>query len=38
MPAIKFSKEEKAQIIEKVKTYFTEELDQEIGGFEAEFW
>ncbi|OOZ38985.1 hypothetical protein BOW53_13365 [Solemya pervernicosa gill symbiont] len=37
MSEIKFSPEEKQQIAQKVKLYFREELDQEIGGFEAEF-
>ena len=34
---IKISKENKDEIIAKIKTYFREELDQEIGGFDAEF-
>ena len=34
---IKLNKEEIARIVDKVKTYFSNELDQEIGGFEAEF-
>lgn len=37
MAEIKFSQEEKAQIVTKVKMYFREELGQEIGGFDAEF-
>jgi len=37
MSEIKFSTAEKDRIVEKVKTYFDEELSQEIGGFEAEF-
>lgn len=32
-----FSREEKEQIVKKVETYFSTELDQEIGNFEAEF-
>ncbi|WP_345972687.1 DUF2164 domain-containing protein [Sulfurimonas diazotrophicus] len=32
-----FSPEEKAILIEKIKTYVAKELDQEIGGFDAEF-
>jgi len=34
---IKFSKEEKSEIIDKVQTYFSKELDQEIERFDAEF-
>jgi len=37
MSEVKFSKEEKELIVNKVKIYFNNELDQEIGGFEAEF-
>ncbi|MDJ0805824.1 MAG: DUF2164 domain-containing protein [Gammaproteobacteria bacterium] len=37
MPLIKFSKAEKANIVSKIQLYFREELDQEIGGFDAEF-
>ncbi|MFT5113260.1 MAG: hypothetical protein ACI8P9_002588 [Parasphingorhabdus sp.] len=32
-----FSKEEKNQIIVKTQAYFCDELDQEIGDFDAEF-
>jgi len=35
--ALKFNAEEKAQIATRVKSYFREELDQEIGTFDAEF-
>lgn len=35
--AVKFSKEEKAIIVQKVQMYFREELDQDIGQFDAEF-
>lgn len=35
--AIKFSKEEKEQIIPKIKMYLKEELDFEVGNFDAEF-
>jgi len=35
--AIKFSKEEKERIIPKIKMYLSEELDVEIGNFDAEF-
>lgn len=34
---IEFSKEEKDQLIPKIKMYLKEELDQEIGNFDAEF-
>lgn len=34
---IKFSKEEKEQIIPKIKMYLREELDFEVGNFDAEF-
>lgn len=37
MPEITFSKEEKEIITNKVKLYFREELDQEIGQFDAQF-
>ena len=37
METIKFSKEEKASIVQKVQMYFLEELDQDIGQFDAEF-
>lgn len=37
MDKFRFSQEEKSQIVQKVKLYFREELDQEIGGFDAEF-
>ena len=37
MDEIQFSNTEKEQMIHKVKRYFIEELDQDIGGFEAEF-
>lgn len=37
MSDIKFSKEETDRIVSKVKDYFSNELDHEIGGFEAEF-
>jgi len=37
MSEIKFSKEEKDRIVHKVKTYFSDQLDQDIGGFDAEF-
>lgn len=37
MPEITFSKQEKDLITNKVKLYFKEELDQEIGQFDAQF-
>jgi uncharacterized protein (DUF2164 family) len=37
MSDIKFSQDEKDRLVSKIKTYFTDELDQDIGGFEAEF-
>jgi uncharacterized protein (DUF2164 family) len=37
MDKIEFSKEEKDMMIQKVKMYFREELNQDIGGFDAEF-
>lgn len=37
MSKIIFSKEEKEVIVKQIQLYFTEELSQEIGGFDAEF-
>ncbi len=37
MEKLKFSSEEKNKIVQRVKIYFREELDQEIGSFDAEF-
>ena len=37
MDKIEFSKEEKEMMIQKVKMYFREELNQDIGNFDAEF-
>jgi uncharacterized protein (DUF2164 family) len=34
---IKISRENKQEIIEKIKAYFRDNLNQEIGGFDAEF-
>ena len=34
---IEFTKQEKELLVHKFKHYFTEELDQEIGQFDAEF-
>lgn len=36
-PLIKFSKEEKELLIPKIKMYLKEELDTDIGNFDAEF-
>jgi len=36
MSTIAFSKEEKEIIVHKVKRYFSEELDQDLGQFDAE--
>jgi len=37
MSEIKFSANDKERIVTKIKAYFSAELDQDIGGFEAEF-
>ena len=37
MDKVKFTREEKDQMIQKVRRYFHEKLDQELGGFDAEF-
>ncbi|MBN1007277.1 DUF2164 domain-containing protein [Amphritea pacifica] len=37
MNDIKFTKDETDRIVSHIKKYFNDELDQEIGGFEAEF-
>jgi uncharacterized protein (DUF2164 family) len=37
MSSIEFSREEKEVIACKIQLYFTEELDQDIGQFDAEF-
>jgi len=34
---IEFLKEEKAHLAQKIKLYFSEELEQDIGQFDAEF-
>jgi len=36
-PLIKFEKEEKAHIVKNIQLYFLDELNQKIGGFDAEF-
>jgi len=37
MATIEFTAQEKSVLVEKLKTYFHVELDQEIGQFDAEF-
>ena len=37
MSEIEFSKEEKEIIVKRIQGYFREELDQEIGQFDAQF-
>ncbi len=37
MREIRFSEDERAQIVNKIQAYFATELDQDIGGFAAEF-
>ena len=37
MSTVKFSKSAMDSMVVKIKTYFNDELNQEIGGFEAEF-
>jgi len=37
MTAIKFSKDERNLIVGRIQLYFREELNQEIGRFDAEF-
>ncbi len=37
MKNIEFSKEEKNRMIQNIRQYFEEELNQEIGQFDAEF-
>ncbi|MFT4769469.1 MAG: hypothetical protein ACI8RN_002614 [Glaciecola sp.] len=37
MDSIEFSADEKSEIARKVQMYFHEELEQEIGRFDAEF-
>ena len=37
MKKLQFTDKEKSQIVQKVKLYFLEELDQEIGTFDAQF-
>ncbi|MEZ5489686.1 MAG: DUF2164 domain-containing protein [Gammaproteobacteria bacterium] len=37
MAEIKFSNEEKNQLVKKIRDYFEAELNQELGQFEAEF-
>jgi len=37
MADIEFSNDEKSILVKKIKTYFEQELDQEIAQFDAEF-
>jgi len=37
MTNIKFSSQEKEQLIDKLQRYFSKELDQELGQFDADF-
>lgn len=37
MTQIQFTQEEKSAIVERIKQYFSNELKQEIGQFDAEF-
>ncbi|GGO87552.1 hypothetical protein GCM10011348_41010 [Marinobacterium nitratireducens] len=37
MAMIEFSREEKALIVRRIQLYFREELEQDIGQFDAEF-
>ncbi len=37
MADIRFTKEEKTILVKKITLYFSQELDQEIGQFDAEF-
>ncbi len=37
MSKIEFSKQQKELIIDKIQAYFEQELDQDIGQFDAEF-
>lgn len=37
MAEIKFSKDEREIIVKKVQRYFEDELEQEVGSFEASF-
>jgi uncharacterized protein (DUF2164 family) len=37
MSDIEFSDDQRARLVAKVKTYFSEALDQDIGAFDAEF-
>ncbi|MCP4074895.1 MAG: DUF2164 domain-containing protein [Gammaproteobacteria bacterium] len=37
MPTIEFSSQKKETIIAKIQSYFEQQLDQDIGQFDAEF-
>lgn len=38
MTEIKFDKEEKARMVAKLQMYFNDELDHQLGQFDAEFF
>jgi uncharacterized protein (DUF2164 family) len=38
MSEIKFSKEDKEVLVQKLKRYFSAEMDQDVGQFECEFF
>ena len=38
MSEIKFSKEEKSILVDKLQSYFDQELGQEVGQFDCEFF
>lgn len=37
MALIEFGRDEKAVLVDRLKRWFAQELDQELGGFDAEF-
>lgn len=37
MSEVEFSKEEKGVLVERIQRYLRDELDMEVGGFDAEF-
>ncbi|GAA6145221.1 DUF2164 domain-containing protein [Thalassolituus maritimus] len=37
MDKMEFTSEERARMVQKVQMYFREELDEELGSFQAEF-
>jgi uncharacterized protein (DUF2164 family) len=38
MPEIKFSNEDKEVLVQKLKRYFSVEMDQDVGQFDCEFF